>query len=164
MKRATALPAYRNLQDFAPPDGVTVVDIDPDTLQLATPACPVKRQEVFVTGTEPTEFCEKHGGRIFSPRTGVPSWLSRLFGGQPKADGNPNPDESSSGSSPDDPSAKASSSRNEAGRSTRGGEAAPDDANSEEKKPGLLQRVFGGIFGGKRDQDNSNGSSPDPGR
>jgi penicillin-binding protein 1B len=155
MKRATALPAYRNLQDFAPPDGVTVVDIDPDTLQLATPACPVKRQEVFISGTEPTEFCEKHGGRIFSQRTQVPSWLSRLFGGQPKGDGNSNADESSSGSSPDDPSAKASSSRNE---------AAPDDANSEEKKPGLLQRVFGGIFRGKKDQDNSNGSSPDPER
>ena len=29
MKRATALPAYHDLQDFEPPDGVTEVEIDP---------------------------------------------------------------------------------------------------------------------------------------
>src|ERR1700757_569256 len=45
MKRATALPAYRELNDFIAPNGVSVVDIDPTSLELATPACPTTRKE-----------------------------------------------------------------------------------------------------------------------
>ena len=80
MKRAIELPAYRNVQPFEMPEGVTRVTIDPETLQLATPECPVTREEVYIHGTEPTEFCSLHGGRIAG---GAPpaSWLSRIFGG-----------------------------------------------------------------------------------
>src|SRR5262249_53753368 len=84
MKRAVSLPAYRSLRDYFPPEGVVSVTSDPETLQLATRNCPTTREEVYVRGTEPTEFCERHGGRMF---TGVPpaSWLSRLFGGNKSA-------------------------------------------------------------------------------
>ena len=80
MKRAAALPAYRNMQPFAAPDGVMTVTIDPDTLQLATPLCPVTRDEVYIRGTEPTEFCYKHGGQMFAQEPSA-AWLARIFGG-----------------------------------------------------------------------------------
>src|SRR5438105_2163388 len=80
MKRAIALPAYRDVKYFSPPEGITEVDIDPDSLLLSTPGCPVKRREAFISGTEPTDYCPLHGGRGFS-LSAVPSWLSHLFGG-----------------------------------------------------------------------------------
>jgi len=66
MKRAITLPAYSNVQLFGMPEGVMRVTIDPDTLQLATPECPITREEVYVHGTEPTEFCSLHGGHMAS--------------------------------------------------------------------------------------------------
>lgn len=78
MKRAVAMPAYRNTQVFTPPTGVATVTIDPTSLELARPECPVTRQEVFIDGTQPREYCHLHGG---IPIAGLPvaSWLSRLF-------------------------------------------------------------------------------------
>src|SRR5262249_39810009 len=84
MKRAVALPAYKNTQAFAAPDGVTTVMIDPETLQLATPNCPVTREEVYLRGTEPTEFCLRHGGQM-ATQAPPASWLSTIFGGKPKS-------------------------------------------------------------------------------
>ena len=47
--------------EFAPaPEGVVYVEIDRDTGLLAKPACPRKRMEVFVAGTEPREPCGAH--------------------------------------------------------------------------------------------------------
>ena len=80
MKRAITLPAYRDVQPFEMPEGVTRVTIDPETLQLATPECPITREEVYIHGTEPTEFCSLHGGRMASDAPPA-SWLSRIFGG-----------------------------------------------------------------------------------
>src|SRR6202030_1887194 len=37
MIRATTLPAYRDAKDFTPPEGVHLVLIDPQSLELATP-------------------------------------------------------------------------------------------------------------------------------
>ncbi len=78
MKRAVTLPRYRNTQEFARPDGVVAVTIDPETQQLAAPACPQTRDEVFIAGTEPTEICSLHGGSSIEK---IPpfSWLRRLF-------------------------------------------------------------------------------------
>src|SRR5665213_3394961 len=64
MKRAVALPAYRDVKPFEMPDGVIKVTIDPESLALATPECPVTREEVYIHGTEPTEFCPLHGGHM----------------------------------------------------------------------------------------------------
>ena len=57
MKRALAGHASAS---FPIPDGVVLVDIDRDTGQLATRACPLVITEAFADGTEPTRFCERH--------------------------------------------------------------------------------------------------------
>jgi len=62
MKRAIALPDYSQVRDFTPPPGVDLVAIDVDTLERATPLCPVIRNEAFLAGTEPAKYCERHGG------------------------------------------------------------------------------------------------------
>ncbi len=137
MKRAVALPAYRDARPFAIPDGVTQVSIDPETLQLATPSCPVTRQEVYIQGTEPTEFCFLHGGRA----AGAPpaSWLSRIFGG-----GKPKPPEPEAV-----PGAPAETAAEEQGQ--------PENEN----KKGIFRRIFG-IFGGKKDEKKPQHDTQDP--
>jgi penicillin-binding protein 1B len=146
MKRATSMPAYKDLNDFAAPPGVSIVEIDPTTLQLATPACPTTRKEVFLSGTEPTEFCELHGGRMLT-QTPPASWLSRIFGGdKTKSDDAPPPNVAAGPfSAPPVPG-------------TSSAPAAPDE---EEKKSGILHKIFG-IFGGKKpDQDAPKDNNPD---
>jgi len=141
MKRATALPAYRQLSDFFAPPGISIVQIDPTTLQLATPACPTTRQEVFLSGTEPTEFCELHGGRMLT-QTPPTSWLSRIFGGDKTKSDDP-PPSVAAGPFPEPPAP--------------GAPAASDD---EEKKSGLLHKIFG-IFGGKKPDQEAPNKKPD---
>ncbi|MGH9804897.1 MAG: transglycosylase domain-containing protein [Candidatus Acidiferrales bacterium] len=60
MKRAVALPAYRNVEEFIPPDGIVAVPIDPETLAVAVPECPLVRTEKFLVGTEPHDLCPRH--------------------------------------------------------------------------------------------------------
>jgi penicillin-binding protein 1B len=45
---------------FEAPEGITFVEIDPETGKLATPACPKRFNEAFVAGTEPTQACDLH--------------------------------------------------------------------------------------------------------
>jgi penicillin-binding protein 1B len=52
----------RDSQDFEAPVGVVQRKIDPKSGQLATAQCPEKRLEFFIAGTEPTVYCEVHGG------------------------------------------------------------------------------------------------------
>ncbi len=59
--------ADRPAVDFPKPDSVLSVLIDPATGDLATPACPEKREEFYVAGTEPTVYCPEHGGADFAP-------------------------------------------------------------------------------------------------
>ncbi len=142
MKRAVTLPGYRDTQGFAPPDGVVSVTIDPETLQLATPACPVTREEVFIRGTEPTEYCFRHGGGKMLTQTPGASWLSRIFGGGKSA--TPEPPAGATSSAP-------ATGRTGAVGPNTGPNAPP--AATEDKKKGLLKRVFG-IFGGaKKEKD-----------
>jgi penicillin-binding protein 1B len=146
MKRAITLPAYRDVKPFEMPDGVTRVTIDPETLQLATPACPITRAEVYIQGTAPTEFCPLHGAHM-AGETSPGSWLSRVFGGEKK---------STEMSQPPPP-----------GQSTAGrnpGDAQNPDAPSQEdqNKKGLFHRIFG-IFGGKKDTDKPQPNAQDPG-
>jgi 1A family penicillin-binding protein len=54
--------AGKPVVDFTKPDIVVSVLIDPTTNELATPDCPVKREEFYIKDTEPTKLCEKHGG------------------------------------------------------------------------------------------------------
>jgi penicillin-binding protein 1B len=54
-----------NVPAFMMPPGVVTRDIDPKTGQLATFQCPEQISEVFIEGTEPSVYCEVHGGGIW---------------------------------------------------------------------------------------------------
>jgi penicillin-binding protein 1B len=56
-----------------PPPGITMATIDPTTGGLATPSCPRVATLPFLSGTEPTQICRRHGG-VFS--TSVPESAS----------------------------------------------------------------------------------------
>jgi penicillin-binding protein 1B len=142
MKRAVTLPAYRDVKPFEMPEGVTRVTIDPESLALATPECPVTREEVYIHGTEPTEFCPLHGGHMASD-TPPGSWLSHIFGGDKAkgADGAPPPGSEGAPPSSTQPSAD-------------------NQQPEEENKKGILRRIFG-IFGGKKDADKTPSGSQD---
>jgi penicillin-binding protein 1B len=149
MNRAIQLPAYHDVQPFETPEGVTRVTIDPETLELATPECPITREEVYIHGTEPTEFCSLHGGHLASDAPPA-SWLSRVFGGD-KTNNSESPQPSIPGgsaagtaSSPSQPSANSQQ---------------PEDEN----KKSVLRRIFG-IFGGKKDADKPQQETPQPQR
>jgi len=76
MRRAHEHREYRNVTDFEPPPGVVSTQIDPESGQLATAACPKVRTEYFVEGTQPVEICHLHGGggtRVAGWETGQPS-------------------------------------------------------------------------------------------
>lgn len=53
--------------DFPKPDTVVTVSIDPTTGYLASEECPKKQDEFYISGTEPTEYCPKHGGKPLTP-------------------------------------------------------------------------------------------------
>ena len=48
--------------DFPIPDTVVSVSIDPATGYLATNYCPERRDEFYLVGSEPTEYCPIHSG------------------------------------------------------------------------------------------------------
>jgi penicillin-binding protein 1B len=141
MIKATALPGYRDVKPFDKPEGVDSTVIDAETLQIATPSCPNTREEVFISGSQPTQLCELHGGH--GPVNAVGSFLSHIFGGgspkppQPDATVNaPNANGGQNGGQPGDPNGVQPT-------------AAP------EKKKSPLQKIFG-IFGGKKKKDPDN--------
>jgi hypothetical protein len=138
MIRATALPAYRDVKDFAAPEGVQSVLIDPESLELATPNCPTTREEVYVAGSAPTQYCELHGGHSVTSSAG--SWLSHIFGG-----GDPKPPQ---------PDANGPAPGYDPNRPPYATGQGTVDANGKpiEKKKNPLQKIFG-IFGGKKKQD-----------
>lgn len=60
MKRAHQHREYKNVHAFAPPSGIVTEEIDAQTGELATAACPKVRNEVFIAGTEPRQSCRLH--------------------------------------------------------------------------------------------------------
>lgn len=148
MTRATSLSAYRDVKDFTMPDGVQSVLIDPDTLELATPNCPTTREEVYVAGSAPTQFCELHGGHNLLSSTG--SFLSHVFGGQPKAQ---ETEANGQSTAPYDPNRPP-------GATGQG--PVPPTTPAGEKKKSTLQKVFG-IFGGKKQDPDKAKPKPEKG-
>jgi penicillin-binding protein 1B len=63
MKRAHQHRAYRDVSDFAVPDGVVMAQVDTSTGSLATSSCPEDsiRNEYYLAGTQPVQFCATHG-------------------------------------------------------------------------------------------------------
>ena len=146
MKRAQALPAYHDMQDFPVPQGIVTATVDPESGYLATPNCPTTKTEVFIAGTEPTQFCPLHSGQKLSDIPPV-AWLSHLFGKpstpQPPAAGQPatgtknlGPNAAPSGNLPP--------------------QIPPAASPEPEKKKGLFDKIFG-IFG-----DNTKKPPPKP--
>jgi len=86
MRRAHEHREYRNVTDFEPPPGVVSVQIDPESGQLATAACPKVRTEYFVEGTQPVEMCHLHGGggtRVAGWQTTKPADATEPAAGPP---------------------------------------------------------------------------------
>jgi penicillin-binding protein 1B len=137
MLKATKLPGYRDVKEFAKPDGVDTLILDSETLQVATPSCPATREEVFVAGSQPTQLCELHGGH--GPATASGSFLSHIFGG-----GSPKPP-----ATPGDPNASPNAAGNPGQAGTDPG---AEPAKATEKKKSALQKIFG-IFGGKKKKE-----------
>jgi penicillin-binding protein 1B len=137
MKGAVDLPAYHDVKPFDMPEGVIKVTIDPETLALATPECPTTREEVYIHGTEPTQFCPLHGEHA---NAAPGSWLSHIFGGD-KSKG----DDAAAGPSVSGPTSV---------RPSPPQPSADNQQSDDEHKKGVLHRIFG-IFGGKKDADKS---------
>jgi penicillin-binding protein 1B len=140
MKRAVAMPAYQKTQSFVPPPGILPETIDPQSGQLATATCPQTATEYFIAGSEPTAYCELHGGQNAQSSPG--SWLGHLFG---KGTASPaSPPASGEGSN------ASSSPRPKPTPNAKPGEnAAEPPAKEPEKKKGVFDRIFG-IFGGSK--------------
>ncbi len=62
MTRAHKHRAYRDVSDFAIPEGVVSAQIDPLSGQLATSACPESQTDYYLLGTQPVQFCLLHQG------------------------------------------------------------------------------------------------------
>lgn len=65
MKKAVALPGYRDTQPFTAPAGVVTLAVDKATNRLSTPACPQTVNVAFIEGTEPKQTCEESDNRNF---------------------------------------------------------------------------------------------------
>jgi penicillin-binding protein 1B len=129
MNRSVVLPQYKMTEDFDPPPGVLQETIDPQSGQLATSSCPQTVQEYFVSGSEPTQMCELHGGGHFA--SAPANWLAHLFG---KDNNNPSPPPPNSAANPPN------------GANPQQPPASEDES---QKKKGLLGKIFG-IFGSSK--------------
>jgi len=58
MKKAVQLPQYSDTNDFVPPPGVQIVDIDKTSNLLTDAACPDGDELAFLDGTAPTDTCD----------------------------------------------------------------------------------------------------------
>jgi penicillin-binding protein 1B len=70
MKRAHQHREYRNVHEFAAPEGIVTAEIDADTGELASPSCPRVRSEVFIAGSQPVTICHVHG----NGKTQISGW------------------------------------------------------------------------------------------
>jgi len=117
MKLAHKRREYRDVSDFAVPDGVVSAQIDVDSGQLATSLCPRVITGYYLLGTQPVQFCPQHPGGT----TEIAGW-----------DTSPNP------------SLPAAASYQTSGADAVTGEAAstgPPPKAQNEKKHGFLDKL-----------------------
>jgi penicillin-binding protein 1B len=145
MKRAIALPDYAQVHDFAPPEGVTLLAIDPETLERATPLCPATRYEVFLASSEPPQYCQRHGG-LEAVLSAPPDWAPA--GGPPSSAAASDP--APPGPAPGLPRAKPAG--HPAHQQTSSPGAPGTTQQAQTKKTGFWEKIFG-IFGGRKKQD-----------
>jgi len=72
MKSALQYREYRDTKPFEAPDGIVTIEIDPASEMPASPACPTRKSEVYIAGTQPVGTCPLHGGRMIT--TTASSW------------------------------------------------------------------------------------------
>jgi penicillin-binding protein 1B len=58
MKRAVQLPQYSDTNQFVPPEGIDIVNIDKNSLLLSDATCPESFSAAFLAGTAPTVTCD----------------------------------------------------------------------------------------------------------
>jgi membrane carboxypeptidase/penicillin-binding protein len=79
--------ASKPIVDFPRPDTVASVSIDPATGCLATEDSPKRRDEFYIVGTEPGEYCKESGETALKPLTAP----------QPADKGGPQPESGADG-------------------------------------------------------------------
>ena len=153
MKRAEPLVSLgAEPADFTPPEGVITVNLDPQTNEWATPECPEHQEEVFIAGTEPTQFCHLHGSHSIADLPPI-SWLARIVGHKPAEP--PKPGEAvanppaAPGTEATPTASKTSNRKGELSKSTSKASSAQQSAADSVKKKSVWQKIFG-IFGGKK--------------
>jgi penicillin-binding protein 1B len=58
MKQAVQLPQYSDTNNFTPPEGVEIVQIDSVSNLLSDASCPASFEAAFLAGTAPMETCD----------------------------------------------------------------------------------------------------------
>ena len=71
--------------DFPQPDTVVSLTIDPSTGMPATTGCPNTRDEFFILGTEPREYCQAHPGEALQELP--PEWSPPVMEQEPVENG-----------------------------------------------------------------------------
>jgi penicillin-binding protein 1B len=61
---ARSVPPQDFAESFPVPSDIVTAEIDPDTGELATPACPRRMTEIFIAGTAPNLSCTVHSGYL----------------------------------------------------------------------------------------------------
>lgn len=137
MKSATALPAYRDVQDFVAPSGIVTATIDSDSNLVATMNSTATHPEIFIEGTEPTVAASggaapgMAGGKGDEP-SGISKILSEiLHGGKSHAEPATAVPPAAAGTTP--------------GASTAGSST---DAAAKPKGKGVLDKILS-VFKGK---------------
>jgi penicillin-binding protein 1B len=66
-----SVPAQLFAESFPVPSDIVTAEIDPETGGLATPQCPKRMTEVFISGTQPRAACAVHGSSGSLPVEGA---------------------------------------------------------------------------------------------
>jgi penicillin-binding protein 1B len=66
-----SVPAQLFSENFPVPSDIVTAEIDPETGGLATPQCPQRMTEVFISGTEPRSECAAHRSSASLPIEGA---------------------------------------------------------------------------------------------
>ncbi len=142
MKHAITLKQYANAKPFSEPDGVVTVSVDSQSGMRATPQCPAKQvdDEVYISGTEPVNYCTLHGGK--GAATTVSAWDTSSTETLPPAQSYvPGPSSrQNNAASAQPPASKTAPDTSSAAQATP-----KNPTSTQQPKKGLLDR-FKGIF------------------
>lgn len=139
MKRAVKLPQYSDTEDFVPPSGVSLVNVDKVTGLLSDAACPDYYTVAFLDGTAPVNTCDHASGdqrNLFQKLFGIGNPPTVV---QPPQYRPATPNSAAANAPPVKPNSN------------------PAAQQDKEKKKGFFGKIFG-VF--KGDDDNQQNSSP----